>query len=93
MSAGPLYKGAPRVGRTAFYSGEHQKLESQELTDELLENVDCVVILVRHGGIDFDRIARLAPLVVDTVNATGRDSDARVFRLGVGRQETSPVTA
>ncbi len=78
---------------SAFYSGEHQKLESQELTEEVLESVDCVVILVRHGGIDFDRIAPLAHLVVDTVNATGRESNAKVFRLGVGHVGAPPHNA
>ena len=43
---------------------------SEPLTVNLLENVDCVVILTDHGAIDYDWLVEHAPLVVDTRNAT-----------------------
>ncbi len=73
------------VGPNAFYAGDHRVLESQPLTDEALRDTDCALILVRHADLDVARIARLAPLVVDTVNAIGPDH-ANVVRLGAGWQ-------
>jgi UDP-N-acetyl-D-glucosamine dehydrogenase len=69
---------------SAFYAGEHLALESQPLSDETLAGVDCVVILVGHRGLDYDRIVERAPLVVDTVNAIGPDAPSTVVRLGAG---------
>ena len=43
---------------------------SEPLTVNLVENVDCVVILTDHGAIDYDWLVEHAPLVVDTRNAT-----------------------
>jgi UDP-N-acetyl-D-glucosamine dehydrogenase len=43
---------------------------SVELTDEELAAADCVVITTDHGVIDYERVVRLARLVVDTRNAT-----------------------
>ena len=45
-------------------------LKSVELTDEQLAVSDCVVILTDHPDFDYQRIVELAPLVVDTRNAT-----------------------
>jgi UDP-N-acetyl-D-glucosamine dehydrogenase len=57
---------------------------STELTDSVLEECDCALIVTHHSGLDVDRVLRLAPLVVDTRNATaearGRHPDA-VVRL------------
>jgi UDP-N-acetyl-D-glucosamine dehydrogenase len=41
-------------------------LTSLPLTDELLSSADCVVIVTKHDAIDYDRVARLAPLIMDT---------------------------
>ncbi len=43
--------------------------ESIELTDDALRATDCVLVATDHSAIDYDRVARLAPLVVDTRNA------------------------
>jgi UDP-N-acetyl-D-glucosamine dehydrogenase len=69
---------------SAFYSGQHLSLESQPLRDEAIAGVDCVLILVHHSDIDYERIVRLAPLVVDTVNAIGSEAGTSVVRLGAG---------
>ena len=79
---------------SAFYAGEHLTLESQPLDDQTLAGVDCAVILVRHGGLDYERIVRLAPLVIDTVNAIGPEGGSTVVRLGAGwRSAGDPAEA
>src|SRR5688572_4759332 len=64
-------------------SGE--PLTSITLTDEEVTKSDCVIIITDHSGIDYSRITKLAPLVVDTRNALNgdlrRDSTARIIRL------------
>jgi UDP-N-acetyl-D-glucosamine dehydrogenase len=45
-------------------------LNSTILDDKLLEEVDCVVIPIKHKGLDYDNIAKKAKLVVDMKNAT-----------------------
>jgi len=59
-----------------------QGLSSQEL-DGSLEKADCVAIVTAHSGIDYDRLAERARLVVDFRNATGRNGSAngRVWKL------------
>jgi UDP-N-acetyl-D-glucosamine dehydrogenase len=59
-----------------------RQLRSQEL-DGAVANADCVVIVTAHSGIDYDRLAGEAQLVVDFRNATGTDGSAngRVWKL------------
>ncbi len=45
-------------------------LRAVELTDRLLGEVDCVLILTDHPDFDYRRIVERAALVVDTRNAT-----------------------
>ena len=61
---------------------EHATLHAIPLTDEALRGADCVVIVTDHSDVDYEQVARLAPLVVDTRNATGQVTDAQnVWRL------------
>jgi UDP-N-acetyl-D-glucosamine dehydrogenase len=57
-------------------------LTSQEL-DGSLANADCVAIVTAHSGIDYERLADQARLVVDFRNATGANGSAngRVWKL------------
>jgi UDP-N-acetyl-D-glucosamine dehydrogenase len=57
-------------------------LFSQELEGSLA-NADCVTIVTAHSGIDYERLADRASLVVDFRNATGRNGSAngRVWKL------------
>ena len=57
-------------------------LFSQEL-DSSLANADCVAIVTAHSGIDYERLASRASLVVDFRNATGKNGSAngRVWKL------------
>jgi len=47
-----------------------RSLESEPLEDETLRSVDAALILTDHRVIDYKRVAELAPLVIDTRNAT-----------------------
>ena len=60
---------------------EHE-LESTDL-DGSVSAADCVVIVTAHSGIDYDRVAADASLVVDFRNATGPggNADGRVWKL------------
>ncbi|MBI3979892.1 MAG: nucleotide sugar dehydrogenase [Chloroflexi bacterium] len=69
------------VGGNVFFRRQ-VTMESQELSDELLEQADCVVIVSGHSAYDYGRIVRSSRLVVDTCNAT-RSSAGHVFKIGV----------
>ena len=57
------------------------ELDSIELGNGYLGNVDCVVILTDHKEIDYGQVVKTAPLVVDTRNALkGRDA-GHIVRL------------
>ena len=60
-------------------------LASVELTDEALSNCDCAVIVTDHSEIDYARVVRLAPLVIDSRNATRKlnmpDAEGKIIRL------------
>ncbi|HEU5262025.1 MAG TPA: nucleotide sugar dehydrogenase [Gemmatimonadales bacterium] len=45
------------------------ELKSVPLTAQLLQSVDCVIIVTDHTDIDYALVARCAPVVVDTRNA------------------------
>jgi len=45
-------------------------VQATAITDERLRTSDCVVILTDHREFDYARVVALAPLVVDTRNAT-----------------------
>ncbi len=72
-----------RIGHNVFY-GEEKLLVSQELTEDLLRDTDCVVIVAGHRAFDYPWIAGHCSLLVDTVNATRgiTDSRAEIVRLG-----------
>jgi UDP-N-acetyl-D-glucosamine dehydrogenase len=44
-------------------------MQSAELTDELIEQADCVLITTNHSHVDYERVVRHAQAVVDTRNA------------------------
>ncbi len=69
----------------AYTIGDGEPLYNQELTDELISASDCVIICTEHSPVDYDRVCRLANLIVDTRNAlsseTRNGSKARIVRL------------
>ena len=42
------------------------------LSPELLESLDCVVIVTDHEAVDYEMMGKYAPLIVDTRNAMDR---------------------
>ncbi len=60
-------------------------LSSVALTDDEIRAADCVIIITDHSQIDYQRVIKLASLVVDTRNALNgdlrRESQARIIRL------------
>jgi UDP-N-acetyl-D-glucosamine dehydrogenase len=46
------------------------RLDSQPLSEPFLRSLDCVVVVTDHSNIDYERVVRLAPVVVDTRNVT-----------------------
>jgi UDP-N-acetyl-D-glucosamine dehydrogenase len=45
------------------------RLSAQPLNADLLQRADCVLIITDHSAIDYDLVAKNAPVVVDTRNA------------------------
>lgn len=62
-----------------------ETLKNSELTDESLSNCDCVLIVTDHSAIDYEKVVRLAPLVIDTRNVTRKlnlaEHEAKITRL------------
>ncbi len=72
-----------QIHRSVFYQ-EDIELTSQPLTEDLLAETDCAVIVAAHSCYDLVWITDLCPLLVDTRNATQGIKDARadIVRLG-----------
>ncbi len=60
-------------------------LTNTELTDEVLKESDCVVIVTDHSQLDYEKVVELGRLVIDTRNATRRlalgENEKKVIRL------------
>ncbi len=59
-----------------------QKYESVALTKELIQKVDCVLILTDHSSYDYDEILENANLIFDTRNAIKKRGLSQVYTLG-----------
>lgn len=72
-------------GRTVSGRRSADPLTAVPLTDSVLAEADCTVIVTDHASIDYARVARLSSLVVDTRNAIDEtmraQCRARVVRL------------
>ena len=58
----------------------NRKFESEDLTSELLQKSDCVVIATNHSVFDMNWILENSQLIVDLRNAV-RDSSDKVYKL------------
>ena len=60
-------------------------LASVELADETLQSCDCAVIVTDHSKVDYSRVLKLAPLIVDTRNVTRKlgmpEYEGKIVRL------------
>lgn len=52
------------------HDGHGTVIDTVPLSDDLLQENDCVVIITDHSCYDYERIVRLSKVVVDTRNAT-----------------------
>lgn len=55
-------------------------LESVPLTDDVLRECDVALVITDHGNVDYQRVADLAPLVVDT-RGVMRNVDAPAIKI------------
>jgi UDP-N-acetyl-D-glucosamine dehydrogenase len=85
-----LQRGAKYLSYNDPYVSEVQingtTFHSQEITDELIKEKDCVIITTDHTCYDIPRIVQHAKLVFDTRNATKTVTKGRekIIRLGSG---------
>lgn len=60
-------------------------LESIPLDDDVIRSSDCAVIVTDHSCVDYARVVRLAPLIVDTRNVTRNldlpECEPKIIRL------------
>jgi len=61
-----------------------RRLDSSELSDQLLREADCVIVMADHTGMPIERIAAISRCVIDTRNATAGMEDAHIYRVGGG---------
>lgn len=67
----------PYVPKTHRMRHHDLRLESRDLDDAGLRGTDAAIILTDHDGVDWARLVRLVPLVVDTRNATKNVKEGR----------------
>jgi UDP-N-acetyl-D-glucosamine dehydrogenase len=85
-----IIDGLRELGGDVIYHDPHvhelrdRGLESCGLWTEL-HDVDLVVIVTAHDGIDHDRVVHEAPLVLDLRGVTRHLDDAKIVRLGEKR--------
>lgn len=70
----------PEIVPHGWFQGH---MHSVELTDDLWQTVDAVVITTDHTNLPYEDIARKAPLIIDTRNAlkATRVDGSKVFKL------------
>jgi UDP-N-acetyl-D-glucosamine dehydrogenase len=77
------------------YREDGHERRGVELSDELLDRVDAVVIVTDHSGVDYQRIVDHAGLLVDTRNAAAkcRPGRARIVSLSGMEPLVEPARA
>jgi len=78
----------PHVAQFREDGHEHK---SVELTDKEITSADAVVIITDHSVVDYQRVVRLAGVIVDTRNATARlaKGKGRIVSLASARSYTA----
>ncbi len=64
-----------------FLQANGDRLASRPLDAEVLAAADCVVVVTDHSSVDYEMVARHAPVVVDTRNAMRKASGKHIVRL------------
>lgn len=60
---------------------EGQRMESIELEDNALEEADCVIVVTNHDDYDWQHVAEVSRLIVDTRDVLNSSNGARLVRL------------
>jgi UDP-N-acetyl-D-glucosamine dehydrogenase len=70
----------PHVSEFAL---DGRTFKSTDLSDEVLENTDLVVIITSHTAIDFDRVVAKSSRIFDTRNATRdvKEGREKIYKL------------
>ena len=84
-----VLEGLRKKGSSIYFSDPHvsaisirgQTLRSVDLTEDLLQSMDCVAVLTDHSTFDYSMIAKHSSLVFDTRNALKDHLGAKVVRL------------
>lgn len=71
----------PFVPRIELNGTINLMMESIEITDSVVADTDCVLVLVDHTDFDWSLISSRAPLVFDTRNALRDYSTANIVKL------------
>ena len=69
-----------QIGDDVFHRG-HSEFKSVPLTDDALRASDAVVIVTAHKSVDYARVVKFAPLVIDSANAAAGQA-GNIVRLG-----------
>lgn len=79
----PVDRRALRIAAngTAFSRRRYDKLSSIDLNPHAIAEADCIVILTRHAGVDYDLIARNARAIVDTRAAIPQHLDGATVKV------------
>ena len=56
-------------------------MHSVPLTDEALKASDLVLVVTDHSGLDYERVLKVAPLVLDTRGVLKGREDAKLVGL------------
>jgi UDP-N-acetyl-D-glucosamine dehydrogenase len=70
----------PHVPRLRV-EGVDLEQKSIDLTEATLESQDCVVIITPHSSLDYKKLLKFSPLIMDTRNALKGEKDSRIIRL------------
>ena len=78
----------------SFHLRQRHELHSTALTEQVLQDADCVVIITRHADLDIDMLIEHSRVIVDNVNATGSSgaTGAVIVRLGTSDAGLGPST-
>ncbi len=64
-----------------FLQANGERLASSPLGPDVLAAADCAVVVTDHSSVDYEMVARHAPVVVDTRNAMRKASGKHIVRL------------
>ena len=67
----PFVAVVPPTREHAQFAG----IKSEPLSEDFLKNIDAALIVTDHSSVDYEMVARCAPLTVDTRNACGKIAD------------------